>query len=87
MLSGTSVLGAALVSWSGSDGIVRLKFKKEQPLRPLIRSSCLDPVNRQINILSTFSNYKLYHNIFFFLDYNLRINSGLWATVDRSFIR
>lgn len=69
MLSGASVLGAALVSWSGSDGIVRLKFKKEQPLRPLIRSSGLDPVNRQISILSTvlsiFSNYEL-HNIIFF---------------------
>ncbi|KAK9307869.1 hypothetical protein QLX08_001934 [Tetragonisca angustula] len=44
MLSGASVLGAALVSWSGSDGTVRLKFKKEQPLRPLIRSSGLDPI-------------------------------------------
>ncbi|XP_017760097.1 PREDICTED: lysosomal-trafficking regulator isoform X2 [Eufriesea mexicana] len=44
MLSGTSVLGAALVSWSGTDGIARLKCKKEQPPRPLIRSSGLDPI-------------------------------------------
>lgn len=44
MLSGTSVLGAALVSWSGKDGIARLKCKKEQPPRPLIRSSGLDLV-------------------------------------------
>ncbi|XP_076239225.1 lysosomal-trafficking regulator mauve [Calliopsis andreniformis] len=44
MLSGTSVLGAALVSWSGTDGIARLKSKKEQPPRPLIKSSGLDPI-------------------------------------------
>ncbi|XP_054002539.1 lysosomal-trafficking regulator isoform X2 [Hylaeus anthracinus] len=44
MLSGTSVLGAALVSWSGTDGIARLKCKKEQPPRPLIKSSGLDPI-------------------------------------------
>lgn len=46
MLSGTSVLAAALVSWNGTDGIARLKYKKEQPPRPLIKSSGLDPVNR-----------------------------------------
>lgn len=45
MLSGTSVLGAALVSWGGTDGIARLKCKKEQPPRPLIKSSGLDPVS------------------------------------------
>nr|XP_031829347.1 lysosomal-trafficking regulator isoform X2 [Nomia melanderi] len=44
MLSGTSVLGAALVSWSGTDGITRLKCKKEQPPRPLMKSSGLDPI-------------------------------------------
>lgn len=45
MLSGISVLGAALASWSGTDGIARLKCKKEQPPRPLIKSSGLDPVS------------------------------------------
>ncbi|XP_076766095.1 lysosomal-trafficking regulator mauve isoform X3 [Xylocopa sonorina] len=44
MLGGTSVLGAALVSWGGTDGIARLKCKKEQPPRPLIKSSGLDPI-------------------------------------------
>ncbi|XP_026675054.1 lysosomal-trafficking regulator isoform X2 [Ceratina calcarata] len=44
MLSTASVLGAALVSWSGTDGIARLKCKKEQPPRPLIKSSGLDPI-------------------------------------------
>ncbi|XP_050573868.1 lysosomal-trafficking regulator isoform X4 [Bombus affinis] len=44
MLSGAFVSGAALVSWNGTDGIVRLKCKKEQPPRPLIRSSGLDPI-------------------------------------------
>ncbi|XP_076389629.1 lysosomal-trafficking regulator mauve isoform X1 [Megachile rotundata] len=44
MLSGTSVLAAALVSWGGTDGITRLKCKKEQPPRPLIKSSGLDPI-------------------------------------------
>lgn len=50
MLSGAFVSGAALVSWNGTDGIVRLKCKKEQPPRPLIRSSGLDPVSRYITI-------------------------------------
>lgn len=45
MLSGMSVLGAALASWNGTDGIVRLKCKKEQPPKPLIKSSGLDPVS------------------------------------------
>lgn len=45
MLSCTSVLGAALASWNGTDGIARLKCKKEQPPRPLIKSSGLDPVS------------------------------------------
>ncbi|XP_014468102.1 PREDICTED: lysosomal-trafficking regulator isoform X2 [Dinoponera quadriceps] len=44
MLSCTSVLGAALASWNGTDGIARLKCKKEQPPRPLIKSSGLDPI-------------------------------------------
>ncbi|XP_032666117.1 lysosomal-trafficking regulator isoform X3 [Odontomachus brunneus] len=44
MLSCTSVLGAALASWNGTDGITRLKCKKEQPPRPLIKSSGLDPI-------------------------------------------
>lgn len=48
MLSGASVLGAALASWSGTDGIARLKSKKEQPPRPLLRSSGLDPVRKLI---------------------------------------
>jgi len=45
MLSNTSVLGAALASWNGTDGIARLKCKKEQPPRPLIKSLGLDPVS------------------------------------------
>lgn len=45
MLSGTSVLGAALASWGGNDGIARLKSKKEQPPRPLMKSSGFDPVS------------------------------------------
>ncbi|XP_024939057.1 lysosomal-trafficking regulator isoform X2 [Cephus cinctus] len=44
MLSGTSVLGAALASWRGTDGIARMKSKKEQPPRPLVKSSGLDPI-------------------------------------------
>ncbi|XP_011866548.1 PREDICTED: lysosomal-trafficking regulator isoform X3 [Vollenhovia emeryi] len=44
MLSGMSVLGVALASWSGTDGIARLKCKKEQPPKPLIKSSGLDPI-------------------------------------------
>lgn len=45
MLGCTSVLAMALVSWViGSDGIVRLKSKKEQPPKPLIHSSGLDPI-------------------------------------------
>ncbi|KYN43656.1 Lysosomal-trafficking regulator [Trachymyrmex septentrionalis] len=44
ILSGMSVLGVALASWSSTDGIARLKCKKEQPPRPLIKSSGLDPI-------------------------------------------
>ncbi|EFN65741.1 Lysosomal-trafficking regulator [Camponotus floridanus] len=44
MLSNMSVLGAALASWNGTDGIARLKCKKEQPPKPLIKSSGLDPI-------------------------------------------
>lgn len=47
MLNGTSVLGAALASWGGNDGIARLKSKKEQPPRPLMKSSGFDPVSRK----------------------------------------
>lgn len=45
MLSNTSVLGAALISWNNADGIVRLKTKKEQPPRPLIKACGLDTVS------------------------------------------
>ncbi|XP_034950425.1 lysosomal-trafficking regulator [Chelonus insularis] len=44
MLNNTSVLGAALVSWNNNDSIIRLKLKKEQPPKPLIKSSGLDPI-------------------------------------------
>ncbi|KAF7992714.1 hypothetical protein HCN44_005058 [Aphidius gifuensis] len=44
MLSNTSVLGAGLASWGVADGIARLKSKKEQPPRPLIKSSGFDPI-------------------------------------------
>lgn len=47
MLSNTSVLGAALASWNSTDGIARLKTKKEQPPRPLIKACGLDPVRYQ----------------------------------------
>jgi len=51
ILSGMSVLGVALASWSSTDGIARLKCKKEQPPRPLIKSSGLDPVSVLTHIL------------------------------------
>ncbi|XP_058802324.1 lysosomal-trafficking regulator isoform X2 [Phymastichus coffea] len=44
MLSNTSVLGAALASWNSTDGIARLKTKKELPPRPLIKACGLDPI-------------------------------------------
>ncbi|KAG8236413.1 hypothetical protein J437_LFUL012834 [Ladona fulva] len=44
VLSSTCVLGAALVTWSHTDGIVRVKLRKEQPPWPIIRSSYLDPI-------------------------------------------
>ncbi|XP_016837232.1 lysosomal-trafficking regulator isoform X2 [Nasonia vitripennis] len=44
MLSSTSIMGAGLASWNSTDGIARLKTKKEQPPRPLIKASGLDPV-------------------------------------------
>uniref|UniRef100_A0A1B6DVR8 Lysosomal-trafficking regulator n=1 Tax=Clastoptera arizonana TaxID=38151 RepID=A0A1B6DVR8_9HEMI len=34
---GTCVLGAALISWGHSDGIIRAKLKKEQPPYPALR--------------------------------------------------
>lgn len=37
-------LGAGLVSWKGNDGIARLKFKKDQAPKPLIKYSGLDPI-------------------------------------------
>lgn len=67
MLSGTSVLAAALVSWNGTDGIARLKCKKEQPPRPLIKSSGLDPVNRNELIFLNFLFYIIIVNKIFFL--------------------
>lgn len=48
MLASASVLAAALVSWNGTDTIARLKSKKEQPPRPLIRSSGQDPVSKNM---------------------------------------
>lgn len=45
MLGSTSVMGAALISWGGSDGVARLKSKREQPPRPLIKSSGNDPIS------------------------------------------
>lgn len=44
MLNTTAVLGASLGSWNSTDGIARLKTKKEQPPRPLVNSSGLDSV-------------------------------------------
>ncbi|XP_051169183.1 lysosomal-trafficking regulator isoform X2 [Leptopilina boulardi] len=37
-------LGAGLVSWKGNDSIARLKFKKDQAPKPLIKYSGLDPI-------------------------------------------
>jgi hypothetical protein len=45
MVNGTSVLGAALVTWGHADGVVRVKLKKEQPPWPVVKSPGLDPVN------------------------------------------
>lgn len=45
MVSATSVLGAALVTWGHADGVVRVKLKKEQPPLPVVKSPGLDPVN------------------------------------------
>lgn len=45
MLSSTSIMGAGLASWNSTDGIARLKTKKEQPPRPLIKASGLDAVS------------------------------------------
>ncbi|XP_046387473.1 lysosomal-trafficking regulator isoform X2 [Ischnura elegans] len=44
MLNTPCVQGAALVTWGHSDGIVRIKLRKEQPPWPVIRSSNLDPI-------------------------------------------
>ncbi|XP_047002591.1 lysosomal-trafficking regulator [Schistocerca americana] len=44
VVSGTSVHGAALLSWGHPDGIVRAKVKKEQPPWPVISTSAIDPV-------------------------------------------
>ncbi|KAF4527890.1 hypothetical protein B566_EDAN012302 [Ephemera danica] len=43
-LGSPSVQGAALVSWSHADGVVRAKLRKDQPLRPLVQCPSLDPV-------------------------------------------
>ncbi|XP_023246507.1 lysosomal-trafficking regulator [Copidosoma floridanum] len=45
MLSSISVQGAGLISWNSSDGIARMKTKKEQPPKPLIRSLGLDSIS------------------------------------------
>jgi hypothetical protein len=37
LLGSPSVQGAALVSWSHTDGVVRAKLRKDQPLRPLVQ--------------------------------------------------
>ncbi|XP_057327101.1 lysosomal-trafficking regulator [Microplitis mediator] len=44
MVNSTTVLGAALASWDNNDGIIRLKSKKEQPPKPLMKSSGFDPI-------------------------------------------
>ncbi|XP_071440474.1 lysosomal-trafficking regulator isoform X2 [Hetaerina americana] len=44
MLNTACVQGAALVTWGHSDGIVRIKLRKEQPPWPVMRSSNLDPI-------------------------------------------
>ncbi|KAL7305380.1 hypothetical protein TKK_0002123 [Trichogramma kaykai] len=44
MLNNTSVMGAALISWNSTDGIARLKTKKEQPPKPLIKAVGLDSI-------------------------------------------
>nr|CAD7196152.1 unnamed protein product [Timema douglasi] len=43
IMNTTSVLGAALVTWGHSDGVVRVKLKKEQPPWPIIKATGLDP--------------------------------------------
>ncbi|CAG2065948.1 unnamed protein product, partial [Timema podura] len=45
IMNTTSVLGAALVTWGHSDGVVRVKLKKEQPPWPIIKATGLDPVS------------------------------------------
>lgn len=44
-LVNSPAIRAALVSWGHSNGIVRLKIKKEQPAIPLVYISQLDPVS------------------------------------------
>nr|CAD7400993.1 unnamed protein product [Timema cristinae] len=44
IMNTTSVLGAALVTWGHSDGVVRVKLKKEQPPWPIIKATGLDPI-------------------------------------------
>ncbi|XP_059485723.1 lysosomal-trafficking regulator isoform X2 [Neocloeon triangulifer] len=44
LLGTPNVLGAALISWGHSDGVIRAKMRKEQPPVPLIQTPCLDPV-------------------------------------------
>ncbi|XP_074102061.1 lysosomal-trafficking regulator mauve isoform X2 [Cotesia typhae] len=44
MVNSTTVSGAALASWDNNDGIIRLKSKKEQPPKPLMKSSGFDPI-------------------------------------------
>ncbi|CAB0033952.1 unnamed protein product [Trichogramma brassicae] len=50
MLNNTSVMGAALISWNSTDGIARLKTKKEQPPKPLIKAVGLDSIMEQLGL-------------------------------------
>ena len=40
----TGILGVALISWGQSDGIVRIKIRKDEPVKPLFRSEVHDAV-------------------------------------------
>ncbi|XP_057369283.1 lysosomal-trafficking regulator-like [Daphnia carinata] len=40
----TGILGVALISWGQSDGIVRIKIRKDEPVKPLFQSEAHDSV-------------------------------------------
>ena len=40
----TGILGVALISWGQSDGIVRIKIRKDEPVKPLFQSEVHDSV-------------------------------------------